>query len=478
VSPSSATAALRLGVAGAALLASSTLVGACAKTTPGRGPANVASPSALEAPPSFAEWEQARLAELATVDPRLSLRMRLQPTEADSQKAVLGAILAEDQGLRVLGQRADLFSFDGRARELDRIAARVASPPRSVPGSDVSLTEGKEVELLARMVAEERARVDEERRLPSSASALVRGILVTWSAPASMAELRERDEWLAARLDEVSASMAGASLRAVEVTELEDALDPLERLANPSGFPHAQGALARLRVALGAAHAGSGSGMGWPRLHDRLVVHLGVAEPEPALRAELAHTEARLREEAKAELAALPDGDARDALRAAGSLVVDGTSVTSRSSARAAICEGEGSASRVRLFQPPPERAVVSASLCAVAVARTDATAAALLVALHDAVAIATWAVVIHVDHVDPDDAPRGHFLLGDVAPEEMGKLIRFAATRPAACIASARMAALLGEGGAIERQGRARRWLAFGDAPLDIVAREMAWSP
>jgi hypothetical protein len=285
-----------------------------------------------------------------------------------------------------------------------------------------------------------------------------------------MAALKERDGWLAARLDEVSASMLAAKIRAVEVTELEDALDPLERLAEPSGFPRAQGALVRLRVTLGAAHAGSGSGMGWPALHDRLSVHLGLTEREAELRAELAHTEARLRKEARAELAGLPEPRARDALRTAARFVLDVTS-------SAPACEGEESASRVRLFLPPPERAVVCASVRAVAHGSSDAEAASQLVAMHDTVVIATWALAIHIDHANPDEAPHGRSLMGEVAPEEAGRLIRFAAARPVACVAAARMAVLLGDGGAVERQARAKRWLAFGDAPLDIVAREMGWT-
>jgi hypothetical protein len=453
-------AARRLGGKKALVLAWTLLAGACAPNLPVAETPTRSAVGAPERAEGFAAWEQERLVELATVDPRLSLRMHIEPSEADSQKSVLGAILAEDKGLRVLGRRADLFSFDGRARELDLIAARVASPPRSEE-------DAKEAELLSRMVAEERARVDEERRLPSSGSALVRGVIATWVSPVSMAELKERDQWLAARLDEVIASVPAAPLRAVEVTELEDALDPLERLAEPSGFPRAQAALARLRVTLGAVHARSGSGMGWAALHERLAVHLGMTEAEPVLRAELVETEVRLREEAKAELASLPEPDARDALRRAEAAVLT-----------EGACDAETGASRVRLFLPPPERAVVCASLHAIARAQRDAEAVSLLIAMHDAVAIATWALAIHLDHVDPDAAPAGRYLLGEVAPEAMGRLVRFAAARPVACIAAARMAALLGGGGAIERQARARRWLAFGDAPLDVVAREMAWKP
>jgi hypothetical protein len=38
-------------------------------------------------------------------------------------------------------------------------------------------------------------------------------------------------------------------------------------------------------------------------------------------------------------------------------------------------------------------------------------------------------------------------------------------------------MASLLDAGGLEERQARAKRWRAFGDAPLDVVEREMGWT-
>jgi hypothetical protein len=445
----------------ARLVAACLLAWACRGGAPGPD-AQVAKGN--EPPPAepFAAWEHARLVELASADPRLESRTRVALGEADSQRPVLGAILREDPGLRVVGGRADVFSFDSRARELDRIAAEVRERTRADAPHAEATRDAEELELLARFVAEERARVDEERALPGSASALVRGVVATWSAPGTLDALHERDAWLAARLDEILASMSAASLRAVEVTELEDALDPLERLAEPAGFPKAEAALARLRVALGAAHAASGVGMGWPALHARLVVHLGVAEGEADLRDEIARSEKLLRDAAKAAVAALPEPEARAALASGvGPWLSDAACAPLPTSSIAGV----------RGFTPPPERLAVCAALGSLSSPRSPAAAAAALVAEHDAVALAGAALAMHTAGLDPDRAAITLHLMADHPPEGPERLVRFAAVRPVACLAVARMARILLGGGAPQAQGdRAARWLAAGDAPLDVV--------
>jgi hypothetical protein len=362
--------------------------------------------------------------------------------------------------MRTAPTGADVFSFDARQRELEAIARNAASPPPRVP------SENGEMLLLARMIAEERARVDEERQLPQSSSELIRAIVSIWSPPSSMTESRDRDSWLVARLDDLSRSLEKGPLRAIEVTELEDALDPLERLADPSAFSRADGALARLRVALGASRAVSGKGMGWAALHQRLVVHLGIEDSELALRTELAQTEARLREEVRSELETISESAARANLRVAESLML-----------LEKDCPAGTPASKIRGFRPPPERALLCAALRGIAEGTPEERLRGLL-ALHDAVALAIWALAIQVDDIDPEQAHGRPPLLAEVPAERMVRLVRFAAVRPVACVAVARMAALLEAGGPAERQVRATRWLAFGDAPLDIVGREMGWAP
>ncbi len=445
----------------AGILFACALASACAGTSGGpRAPESWSGAhNDAAAARRFAAWEAATLAALATVDPRLSLRLGISPTEAEAQHAALGAILAEDTGVHVLDGRADLFSFDERARELGALEIRVSSPPRQPFAGDEATFESLEVELLSRLVTEESARVGEERRLPRSGSELLRGVVATWVAPAESA-LEARDEWLADRVEQIRDSLGKSGLRAAEITELEDALDPIERLADPLGFPRSEAAIARLRIALGAERAAPTGGRGWDELSAGLTVHLGIREREETLRSEIERTEARLREEASERLSHVPEERASEIRRAgAQRLLVDGA------------CDARSGRSRIRSAGPPPERAPLCAALHSIADAKTDDDSLAALLALHDAVEIAAWSMHIE-DRVDGHAPPR-HALLSDVPPESQGRFLRFAAARPIACIAIARMANLLDVRGAESRQASAKRWLAFGDAPPDIVARE-----
>jgi hypothetical protein len=200
--------------------------------------------------------------------------------------------------------------------------------------------------------------------------------------------------------------------------------------------------------------------MGWDALSEGLSVHLGIRESDADLRLQIDSTETRLREETAGRLARLSEDIARSAQRASAELLlVDGE------------CEGQSGRSPMRSAGPPPERSAVCGVLRAIAQAKTESDEVAALLAVHDAVVVAQWAVGIHIDGWEAERAQQGHALTGFVPPERMGRFIRFAATRPIACIAVARMASLLG--GADGRRARAKLWLAFGDAPLDIVERE-----
>jgi hypothetical protein len=396
---------------------------------------NAALSVETESSTAFLARERPRLAELASVDPRLALRLGMAPVDADP------------------------FAFEARALKLDVVAHREAALSRGPRGAREPGIAAQEAELFSRLIKEEQARVDEERLLPRSGSELVRGVVATWNPPASTKDLREHDAWLGSKLGEILASLAvPAPLTATEISELEDALDPLERLANPAGYPDTQGALARLRIALAASRPTAGHGFGWEMLHQRLLVHLGIGDSEPSLRDELTRTEARLRAEAKSALASLSEAEAR--------AVVQNTEVLAADDA----CKSPNGAPGMRGFGPPPERALLCAGLHALL--RGDLPA---LVALHDAVVVATWALAVHVDGLDPVEAPHGRGLLGEVPPERLGRLTRLAAVRPVACIAVARMAALLDAESESTRREKAQRWIAYGDAPLDVVLRDQS---
>jgi hypothetical protein len=204
--------------------------------------------------------------------------------------------------------------------------------------------------------------------------------------------------------------------------------------------------------------------MGWEALHQRLVTHLGIRESEAELYAELARLEASLRAEAAAGLSSIGEAAARTVLQGSESHLLVETA-----------CEARSEDSRARRFRPPPERAFLCSPLAELARGGVEAQLRATII-LHDGVALASWAMAIHEGGVDPDEAPHGRGLLSDVPPERMGGLVRFAAVRPAQCIALARMASLLEGAGPSERRARASRWLDYGDAPLDLVARDLGW--
>jgi len=209
----------------AVLLAMLVVASGCAPA-PG-GPATVIAgashgkngQSGLDGPESerlVAEASKRAFGALASVDGRLAARMRVVPTEEELGKAAMGAVVHGDEGVAVVKGATDLFSFDVRARRLDEegraLAERPALAEVAGPGAPGVITRpALEWQLLTRLVAEERARLAEEQDLPRSASELVRGLVSTWTPPASMAEARERDTWLARRLDEVQAAVVRAA---------------------------------------------------------------------------------------------------------------------------------------------------------------------------------------------------------------------------------------------------------------------------
>src|SRR5262249_22056843 len=115
--------------------------------------------------------------------------------------------------------------------------------------------------------------------------------------------------------------------------------------------------------------------------------------------------------------------------------------------------------SPVRAIDPPPERTLVCELVGALALA-PPGSEGELLAELHDWVVVATWAIDVAVDSVDPDHAAHGRDLWSGALPEQGDRIVRFAATRPVASIAVARMASLLGTLTAPERRARVEAWL------------------
>ncbi len=452
----------------ACFLIAVTLLGCAASTAPPKAGAPTAprgDDTARAQSGQLAAIEQHALIVLAANDPRLAVRFHVELSEWDKRHAAVQALARNDESAALLGGTADPFAFEPRERGIATLRAGLGQLPylaEIAPAGSPIARPRLEAELLLRMLDEERARVDAEKRLPRSASDLARGVVATWKPPTSPDEARARDTWLARRLDDVRASLQGASLRQVDVSELEDSLDPIEHLAEPAGFPSSQAALVKLRVALSGMPRGPRPG-GWEELRAAMAAHLGLTSAAQELRQRITKVEADLKDEATRRLAALNETEAAKIRDRATTLILP----TGR-------CEIAPNGSPLRTSLPPPERAPICAALHAIAWARGDAESLAALVALHDQAAMALWALDVAIDGRDPEAAAGAHPPLSSVAAEERVRWARLAATRPVLPVGVALMGEMLARSGLEERAAQAARWLAFGDAPLDVVMREL----
>jgi gamma-glutamyl:cysteine ligase YbdK (ATP-grasp superfamily) len=128
---------------------------------------------------------------------------------------------------------------------------------------------------------------------------------------------------------------------------------------------------------------------------------------------------------------------------------------------------------------PPSERAPICGALHALRDASDDVSRAAALVALHDATVVALWAVALHADGATPDRAMTSAHPFFGAQPDREARLVRFAEANPVAAIGAGLAAELLsretsGEAKSADTATASKRWLSFGDAPLDVIEREV----
>lgn len=405
------------------------LVAACGANN--HGPVHVAAPPQESGAQAFVEAERRILAEVAAVDARFEARTFAPASDADLRKAGMQLIFEEDTQAAVVGGRIDPFSFGARARALDRAASMV--PVRALPARAAGDLDrpALERELLLRLLASESARAHDEASLPRGATELVRGLVSTWSAVGSPA----RDAWLARRLGELGASLGVATPSRAELDELDDALDPLEALLD-ANYTQSHAALAQLRVAIGAASPGPVAP--WTAVAPALAREVG---PMPAT--ELA---ARLE---RAEIALRTSAIPPDATLAR---------LEALATQRSRPCRLDPPASLVRALGAPPERDLACVLVRLAATGDPD-----LGPALHAVVAASLGAIALHGGPVTSPPPPRGT-LHGTLMLERRG------ASRPVDAIVAGLAAAWLSR----DPKPRATRWLAFGDAPLDVVWREL----
>jgi len=418
---------------------------ACARPPPVLAPS-----SAPEAPP-VSSWESAWLEQLGATDGRLALRMPVPPRKEVVEKAASQAVVRGDEDVGVVGGAIDVFSFKTRETRLASLRAELPKAPKD------------EVGLLVRLLDAEDQRLRDERNGPEMGSELVRGMVATWGQPSSASEVEAREHSLVRGLSRVTANVMMSDHQGARIAELEDALDGLERLV-AVGYPHATMGLAEVRMALERAHRSMGPDHDGPPLEERLAGHLGVHDSRQALTLRLQAEEARLRTEVKTRLAAATERAA--ALEAAATHV-----------GLESPCDSPhgGEPSLARALRPPPERALLCDPLKLAAASGTTLDDTVESLALHDDVAIALWALALDHSGTALDVARAAYPLLASVPEERKDRLARSALVSPVRAITVGLMAAILDDDGPDHRRDRAQRWVAFGDAPLDVVSAYLA---
>jgi hypothetical protein len=399
---------------------------------------------------AFAEAEEDAIGWLAAADPRLA--SRTEATAPDDVLKQIGteAVLAEDTSAQIRGSSLDLFAFRARKHALDEAAKAVAAFREPLPETGplgATLARPKlERELVERLIEEELARADEEAGLGDASGDLVRGMVSTWVPPSAPQEWPDRDAWVSKHLLEIRESLRDNRPR-TGPSDLDAALYPLERLLAPLQFPRGSAAIAEVRMALDRDMRPAPPLDFTRRVARDAQVHLGVALDPSTLPSRLERTEQHLRELAATALTA--EKNPEEVLARAKELLLVERPCPSVPD------------TRLRTMAPPPERAAICGALRAFVEEPSEATA---LVALHDDVLFSLATVV--------PSPPTHTRLLSHPEDEEVTALQRRARERPVPALGVALAAELLYAKGDTEQ--RLRTWRALGEAPLDIVAREL----
>lgn len=399
----------------------------------------------------FVRVEQTAIGWLAVADPRLAARVGVGAPDDVLKRVGIEAVLAEDTAAQLRGGSLDLFAFRARARALDEAAKVVAAFTAPLPElgtpQDALARPRLERELLARFIEEERARTLDEAELGDASGDLVRGILSTWVPPAAPQDSSDRDVWLQKHLLQIRDSLRAEHPR-TGPTDVDMALYPLERLLAPLTFPRGAAAIAEVRVALDADTRARPPVVQAERVTRLASVHLGLKLDARSLVAGIENLAARLRGLAEQTLDASGAGRPQVLRKARQLLLVEGPCPTV-------------SGTRVRALPPPPERSAICGALSALA---DEAQSPAALVALHDDVLLALAGLT-----AAPPPRTR---LLSTPDDDAVDALRRSARERPVLSLGVALAARILYDGD--DAGARLRAWQALGEAPLDVVAREL----
>jgi hypothetical protein len=430
-------------------------VWACGGTTPTTHTNVPTKPNHSEID-QFVADEDRILNVMAAADARVAAR-GITLDENSLHHATMGAILAEDPSLAMEGDRPDVLSFDVRGRAIDsagELLARWKTPPEDVLGTRPSL----EMELLARFIASEKLRLASERDLPRSAGVLLGALATTWRTP-DLKDVSTQDDWLARRFAEVTKSLGPKSLTADERDELDDALDPLEHLLE--GLPKSHAALVELRLAVQRVDLAMKPRDRWDQVSARLAADAGMKLSSETLLA-LIGTEAKAVRDEIDKLVGVKVTE--EVAERAANLVLapDGT------------CRAPFTGSKMRALGPPEERAFDCTMRDHVIAAHTAEEYLDVLLAMHDAIVAGAWALVFARGGDATTIAMGAPRLVAPLGPIASGKLTRFAATHPIEAISRVLSIEWIMRNGLGEAAMRAEAWKNWGDAPLDIVDREL----
>ncbi|HEY3816586.1 MAG TPA: hypothetical protein VGL81_05420 [Polyangiaceae bacterium] len=416
------------------------------------GPAGAATADDRAHTTELATAEDEAIAWMAAADPRLAARANATAPHEVLERVGMEAMLAEDTAAVIRGSSLDLFAFRARTHALAEaakvMAAFQAPLPEVGPLGSALARPRLEKELLERLIAEERARTEDESKLGIASGDLVRGIVSLWTQPARPQDVQDRDAWMQKHLLEVRDSLLDPARRGGP-GDLDVALYPLEKLLAPLTYPRGTAALAQVRIAIDSDMRAVPKLVDGERVARAVKVHLGLDVETAGLPARLERLEARLREAAEKALKSA-DLDARKAVEAKARelLLVERP------------CPAVAD-TRVRAMAPPPERATVCGALRAL----TEEEAPAGLVALHDDVLLSLAAVT--------PTPPARTGLLSHPEDDVVETLLRMARDRPAVVLGPALAAELLYTEGGVE--ARLATWKALGEVPLDVLARELA---
>jgi hypothetical protein len=269
-----------------------------------------------------------------------------------------------------------------------------------------------------------------------------------WQAPKTPQEVPELDAWAAKHLLEIRDSLHQPQPRSGP-RDLDVALYPLERLLAPPEFPKGAAAIAQVRIAIDDDARRVPPVESAEPLASAVKTHLGLDVTPATLAERLGLLEAKLREEAASELASLPDADRAAALgRARELLLVE------------RACPGVPD-SRVRDMAPPPERAAACGVLHVVT---EESSHAAVSVVLHDDVLLSMAAVT--------SAPPPRTKLLSHPEDDDVDAFERAARERPVVALGAALAIEIVTAHG--DPEPRIAAWHALGEAPLDVVTREL----